>query len=248
MADRKLLFICEGLQDEPDFLRHMMLKVFPDISYKIYSYRTTIHTLASRLKNEYPDFDDGYHDIRLILRDNERDQDLRDILSGSFSDIILAFDFDPHHDHPDFDTVRRMLAYFCDSTDMGKLYINYPMMQSYKHLKCLPDPDYINRKASPRGYKELVGIESCMTDLQKYSYEIFIQIAKHNLIKVHNILHNLILIPDSESYYKIDWVGLFDKELEIFWNIDMVDVINTLCFFPVDYNPTDFFKRIRRHQ
>ena len=73
MADRKLLFICEGLQDEPDFLKHMMLKVFPDISYKIYSYRTTIHTLASRLKNEYPDFDDGYHDIRLILRDNERE-------------------------------------------------------------------------------------------------------------------------------------------------------------------------------
>lgn len=248
MADRKLLFICEGLQDEPDFLKHMMLKVFPDISYKIYSYRTTIHTLASRLKNEYPDFDDGYHDIRLILRDNEKNQDLRDILSGSFSDIILAFDFEPHHDHPDFDTVRRMLAYFCDSTDMGKLYINYPMMQSYKHLKCLPDPDYINRKAFPRGYKELVGIESCMTDLQKYNYEIFIQIAIHNLIKIYNILRNLRLIPDSESYYKMDWVELFDRELEIYWNTDMVDVINTLCFFPVDYNPADFIERIRRHQ
>ena len=122
------------------------------------------------------------------------------------------------------------------------------MMQSYKHLKCLPDPDYINRKAFPRGYKELVGIESCMTDLQKYNYEIFIQIAIHNLIKIYNILRNLRLIPDSESYYKMDWVELFDRELEIYWNTDMVDVINTLCFFPVDYNPADFFERIRRHQ
>lgn len=35
---------------------------------------------------------------------------------------------------------------FEDSTDMGKLYLNYPMIESYLHLKSMPDGEYINRK------------------------------------------------------------------------------------------------------
>lgn len=35
---------------------------------------------------------------------------------------------------------------FEDSTDMGKLYLNYPMIESYLHLKSIPDEEYINRK------------------------------------------------------------------------------------------------------
>lgn len=29
---------------------------------------------------------------------------------------------------------------------MGKLYLNYPMIESCLHLKCLHDADYMNRK------------------------------------------------------------------------------------------------------
>lgn len=29
---------------------------------------------------------------------------------------------------------------------MGKLYLNYPMIESYLHLKSIPDEEYINRK------------------------------------------------------------------------------------------------------
>ena len=35
---------------------------------------------------------------------------------------------------------------FADLTDMGKLYLNYPMIESYLHLKSIPDEEYINRK------------------------------------------------------------------------------------------------------
>ena len=91
---------------------------------------------GSKQDHDYPDFDSGEVDIQLILKEMESDEETRKMLSSDFSDIILAFDFDPHHDHPRFDTVMKMLEFYVDSTDMGKLYINYPMMQPFKHFFC----------------------------------------------------------------------------------------------------------------
>lgn len=244
---RRILYICEGLTDEPGFLHCLMGKCFPFISYDIYSYRTTIHTLARHLRNEYPDFDNGDYDIRLILRELETDPSKRESLSASYSDIILAFDFEPHHDNPDFDTVRRMLNYFSDSTDMGKLYLNYPMMQSYKHLKNLPDPEYIDRDASPYHYKELVGYESSITDLLAYEYSTFISIAAHNVCKAWRIVHDEYHSINADEYDSIDWTLVFDKELEKYWKTDKVYVLNTLCLFVVDYNHSLFFNNLGRH-
>ena len=53
MHKRKILFICEGSSDKPKFLKLMMRKVFPQHKYEIYSYNTTIHTLAAKLKKDY---------------------------------------------------------------------------------------------------------------------------------------------------------------------------------------------------
>lgn len=41
-----------------------------------------------------------------------------------------------------------MQDYFTDPTNAGKLYINYPMVESYEHLMSLPDTDYATRKVS----------------------------------------------------------------------------------------------------
>lgn len=57
MAERKILFICEGNKDEPRFLKTLMKKAFPFLEYSVYSYQTNIHILASRLEEDYPDFD-----------------------------------------------------------------------------------------------------------------------------------------------------------------------------------------------
>ena len=39
-----------------------------------------------------------------------------------------------------------MQHFFKDSTDMEKLYLNYPLIESYLHLKSIPDEEYIHRK------------------------------------------------------------------------------------------------------
>ena len=214
---RRILYICEGLTDEPGFLHCLMGKCFPFISYDIYSYRTTIHTLARHLRNEYPDFDNGDYDIRLILRELETDPSKRESLSASYSDIILAFDFEPHHDNPDFDTVRRMLIYFSDSTDMGKLYLNYPMMQSYKHFNRLPDPSFCTLSVDVNecwNYKERVGKVSKYSDLTKYDYQTLIALTVHHLRKANFVICGRYEVPSELAFLKWSGLEIYDRQYE----------------------------------
>ena len=43
-------------------------------------------------------------------------------------------------------------------------------MQSYKHLRSIPDSEYLIGKVSPIKYKELVDRETCMPDLRSRSW------------------------------------------------------------------------------
>lgn len=247
MYKRKVLFICEGNSDEPKFLRLMMKKTFPLYKYEIYSYNTTIHTLASKLKKDYQDFDSGDTEIALILRDMENDIEKKKLLSATYSDVILAFDFEPQHDNPDFEMVARMLSYYTESSDMGKLYINYPMMQSYRHLKSIPDENYVTRIASPINYKEIVSNENALGDLSKYGYDTYIKIAIHNVRKACYILTGENKIPTREEYLSINWNEVFEKELSHYNQTKTILVLNTLILSIIDYNPTIFFNQIFRH-
>ncbi len=55
---------------------------------------------------------------------------------------------DPQDPIYDDNNLRRAMEHFTDSTTYGKLYLNYPMLESYKHLKEPFDPEYISRRIS----------------------------------------------------------------------------------------------------
>lgn len=70
-----------------------------------------------------------------------------------------------------------MQKFFTDATDMGKLYINYPMIESYKHLKKLPDYDYSERKIPVslqpgKKYKALVDHETVIDKVVEFPHRI----------------------------------------------------------------------------
>ena len=64
-----------------------------------------------------------------------------------------------------------------DSTDIGKLYINYPMIESYQHLEFIPDLEFYKRKipVSLRPgikYKELVSNVSVVENIVNFPHKI----------------------------------------------------------------------------
>ena len=56
-------------------------------------YKTTLHTLAQVLDNDYPNYEKDNVDIKLLLRSMENDKDKRTVLSQKYNDIYFVFDF-----------------------------------------------------------------------------------------------------------------------------------------------------------
>ena len=118
-------------------------------SYKeeqiICSYNNNIYQLYKDLQ-EY----DGDGDIVTILKEKfagKENNQLKDInVASDISEIYLFFDYDFHNTNLTIEEINRqvkeMLETFDNETENGKLYIDYPMVESIRYTKELPDSNY----------------------------------------------------------------------------------------------------------
>jgi len=247
MSKRDLLFITEGEIDEPRFIEKFLKKTISSVEYSIYPYTTTIHTLAKLIFNKKGEIDEEL-DIKKVLKEQEYDLIKRTILEKDYTDIILVFDFEPHCDSPEFEKVGKMLEYFNDSADMGKLYINYPMMQSYKHIKMLPDNEFKNRiveTIDASNYKEIVEKESHFKKLKDYNFPVCMQIIGHHLMKANHILNNKFVMMNKDEFLNLDYSRIYSIECKNNTEKGYVDVINTFLFFIIEFKPTVMIEKIK---
>jgi hypothetical protein len=96
----------------------------------------------------------------------------------------LAFDYERHDPNFSETKIMGMQKAFFDATDMGKLYINYPMIESYQHLKSIPDFAFSERMVpvslKPGSkYKELVRKESKIGKIVEFPYRINDLMSEH---------------------------------------------------------------------
>ena len=203
------------------------------------------------MEKDYPDLDDGTTDILGILRLYETDPPQYELLCQKYTDIFLVFDFEPQDMHPNFKMIRRMMNYYVESTDQGKMFINYPMMQSYKHFDYLPNAAFKDLTVDLRTihhYKELVGKVSRYSDLTKYDFPLFVAITVHHLKKVKYVLSNEYVLPDEQDYVNWSLISLYDRQVNRLISENEIFVVNTSVFILVDFMPHRFFKYVQVHQ
>ena len=144
-----ILFVFEGEKREPDLFRTLQRLYFPrDNETIVCSFGGNLYKLYDLYQELEELGEEG--DIVAILKERmagKQDNPLADVeRSSDFSEIYLFFDFDFHHKHLSVEEinsqVKEMLTMFNDETDRGKLYINYPMIESIRYMKELPDACY----------------------------------------------------------------------------------------------------------
>ena len=234
---RKILLLVEGAKLEVNLLNKAFQVYNMNMNYVIYSYNTNIYELYERMF-EGNETDLDTLDLLGILK--ERDSK-NEILNEVFSDILLIFDYEPQDNRFKEERISLMVNYFNESTDNGKLYLNYPMVESFKHLKCDPDDGYKQRIVDysiviSKKYKELVGKETNFPDLRKYSKDHFNTIIIHNIKKANYIIGSNYEVEDIKSCY-------FDLKPELILqvqnlylvNVQKIHVLNTCLFFICDY-------------
>lgn len=197
-----MLIITEGAKTEPKLFRQLA-RVFTQFNkFDVYSYNTNIYDLYDYLQDYLSVDGEIEGDFLQILKERESSIEKKKLLSQNYSDILLVFDFDPHDHRYDFCKLMFLMHYFSESTENGKLYLNYPMVELFKHFSGLKDFNYIERKIDLKDipcYKKIVAKESGIGNIGDLDRATFIMIISENLKKVNYINGKTITETDIEK-------------------------------------------------
>lgn len=144
-----ILFIFEGKDDKTYYESIKRLFFTEKFDTFICTYNSNIYSLYTKLKQH--DTLNGMLEVNTVSVFKEillekGDETLKNIREDEVSEIYLFFDYDFQEDsrtpQENNRILSEMLKYFTDETEKGKLYINYPMVESLRYTKELPDNDY----------------------------------------------------------------------------------------------------------
>ena len=233
----KILVLVEGAKTDVNLMEKLFSIYGISERHTIVSYNTNIYTLYGQM------FSDGHpedYDLLALLKSREHDVAKKAIFDDVYSDILLIFDLDPHD--PQFSAVKisEMLSFFTESSDMGKLYLNYPMVEAFYHMGSIPDPNYAGYTVTmdelrQKAYKERVRRENRNRDFRKFS----INRQECNIVIRQNLEKGFMLTQGSSpTDIKLpNTSDILAKQLELICQTDSLSVLCTCAFYIPDYNP-----------
>jgi hypothetical protein len=232
----KFLIITEGEKAEP-FLMKRLFECFEfSLTHEFYFYGTNVHELYNRMFIEEKETD------KLNLIEVLKEKKHTDILDYRYTDVLLIFDFEPQDILFKKTDFNKMMSFFNDSSieGRGKLYINYPMLESYRHFKPTPDSEFIercvNKNDIPR-YKEIVNNEAPQrTNLSKYTRDDFKYVIKSCIEKAWFIEKRLNSDFTVDMNEKIDYILVLERQNEEFLKNQRIYVLNTCVTFIAEYD------------
>ena len=274
-----ILFIVEGERLEPEVISRMG-EVY-GLRCDITSICTNIHILYQQLKKD-EGYSDVIAVLREILRSrlaslaslktskeqkrkNQRTQEDLAKLERPFASVYLVFDSELHHRSNDtlapleviennVAELKEMLEFFDNETDQGKLYVNYPMMESYRDCDDFFDDGYKDRLVSldilfgrtpARGYKALVAARKLANVRSKQLSEAqFNRLTCMNVFKLNWMKNYIWSKPQYDEFLEQSSQNvILELEHASCRNLKAVAVLNTLLFFIIDYKGRDFYEK-----
>ena len=227
---RKILLIVEGEKEEIRILgshSHGLLHLI-GADYEIVPFANPIYELYDAyVNNEYDDL------VAYLVAEKGLTLDKGVISKNAFSAIYLFFDFEPHYHKYSDDKIIHMSQLFNNETDLGKLYINYPMVESIYHFSELPDTNFNNRTVTidkgfnGKEYKSLVNKESCIVK-SKITPKEMCYIIAHNYYKARSISGCESNEVSSEEVLK--------KQIELKNHNKSIQVLSMMPLLVMDYN------------
>lgn len=241
---RNILLIVEGADDEVNLFKQV-IKCFPEIKLSpdnILVYNTNLWVLNDDLTRE---FGEKWYVSEDIEFREFLEAKFPDIIGKKITDTFLVFDYERQDHRFDAAILENMLKFFNDSVENGQLYINYPMVESYRHLnkKPLPDDSYRDRVCNISDieqYKEAVGMETKFHDYRKYDRTLLQNVIYHNLKKASHIVNDIYDLDESaltDFARQINYIDIAQKQNQVSAkDSGFIYVLCTCLFFVSDYS------------
>lgn len=177
---KKVALIYEGVKTEENLFRNLQENFFVNTAELVIvtlSADGNIYMLWNRLRE-----DDFETDVISVLKEMNAEvaERLKQTSVDEFSEIYLFFDYDGHNDNIPIqfrgrDVLQEMLSTFNNETELGKLYISYPMIESIKDIS-MKDREYKTLYLPLEecaNYKQIVGAESDYSDFRYITREMW---------------------------------------------------------------------------
>lgn len=131
----RTMLVVEGFH-ERDVLFKSIFYGFPELKISmddVVVYETNIYSLVKDIDEEYgDDWDDADIDIPFVYSKHKGlEGDANILRKRDFTNIFLVFDYERQDTYFSEDSIARMQEHFNDAADNGKLFLNYPMVESY---------------------------------------------------------------------------------------------------------------------
>lgn len=239
-SKKKILVLVEGAHTDVRLMEHLFHIYSLDADYEVIPYCTNIYALYNDM---FRDGDPDSMDLLQVLKGRERNPKNRDLLDAQYTDVLLIFDLDPQDSGFSDERILSMMRYFSESSDMGKLYINYPMVESFYHMKSIPDPDFFQYAATidelrARAYKARVHSENRNHDYSKYAVDR----EECNIVITQNLEKARLITGDKDRTLEEKSIpprgeSILEKQLALLKHERCVSVLCTSVFFIPEYNP-----------
>ncbi|MBD0402927.1 hypothetical protein [Flammeovirga sp. EKP202] len=246
---KNILFVFEGEQEKEIFNTFISKIKINDFSVCC-AYCTTIYQLYREIK------DDEDLDLFVLLKDIEGNREvLEGYLRDDFAEIYLFFDYDGHAPIASDNDLDSIIDLFSEETDHGKIYINYPMVESLKHYnpKQFKFSELTTSIQLPKGtsYKGIVNSQ-CLHELKKlenFGYKQWQIVVDIHLKKANLLVNGEYSMPTymvgQKEIFECQRLSYIDPNNEVF-------ILNSFPLFLFEYHGFDvitkFLKTISRFE
>lgn len=255
LVGNKILFVFEGRKTEPKIFRNISKLFFSPantpISYFYVFLGTNIYQLCNEVLED-PDLDlfvllkQRSNVKQLVTNIGDTVKETESLRRDDFSEIYLFFDFENHDQNSNLSKLKELVTFFNNETDHGKLFINYPMVESLKdynpskaqYQRCLVNvSDNIH-------YKKSVGEYTGNAHFGQYNIELWEELILYFVNKANCLINSNFEKPEYEVYRNdFNQLTILRKQIE-YWNGNVAFMLNSIPFFLIDYFGKDFYDSI----
>ena len=247
-----ILFVFEGRKAEPKIFRNINRLFFTSDSgcsnYFYGVFGTHVHQLCWEVLQD-PDLD-----LFVLLKQRgmikplmphigDMGRDLSQLRREDFAEIYLFFDADNHDPNFDASKLEELISFFDNETEHGKLYINYPMVESLKDYH--PKNAQYTRCLVPVGsnthYKKAVGYYTCNAHVGTYTVEYWKELIRYFIRKGNCLLEDHFEMFNYDVYMEQLLQASIVRKQRDHWALQQTFMLNSIPFFLLDYFGRDFY-------
>lgn len=249
---KKIALIYEGVKTEENLFASLRDNFFTDKADTLIITLPAdgnIYMLWSRMKA-----DDFETDLISVLKEmsQEISEKLKDMDVNDFSEIYLFFDYDGHNDNvpKEFrgvDVLGEMLSTFDNETDLGKLYISYPMIESIKEIS-VKKAEYETLHLSLtdcRNYKEIVGGKSDYNNFRNISKKLWYIACDASRKRASLIVSFTNKCSYTEFINHVTQKRIYEAQKRTYIKENnMIGILNAVPLFLIEYYDEVFWNMI----